>query len=178
LFSIWIQLALLYSIVAFVAYFFLGSFIFGAGFQPTPKREIDLAARLVGLQAGTVVYDLGSGTGSVVFYLAEKYSAKCVGIEVDPLRYGISVLKLRFSGALKDRVSFQRGNLLDCDLSKADVVYAFLSGGTGVMKALESKIQKEMKPGSKIISYVHLFKDWAPEAASGDVRVYRMEKAP
>lgn len=167
-----IELAAMYTVLAFVAYFFLGSFVFGAGFQPTPKKDIERAALLAGLLEGTNIYDLGSGTGTVVFHLAKNYKVNCVGVEVDPLRYGISKLKLRFSGALKERVTFVRGNLLKVNLSDADVVYVFLSGGSGIMNSLKEKIQKEMKPGSKIVSYVHTFKDWKPASTAGDLRVY------
>jgi ribosomal protein L11 methylase PrmA len=170
----WIGLVALYSLLAFVAYFFLGSFAFGAGFQPSPRREIDVGARLAGVGKDTVVYDAGSGIGTVALYIAKEYSARCVGIEVDPLRIAISRFRLRMNPALKDRVEFRRGNLLDADFSKADVVYSFLSGGSGIMDSLRQKIMTEAKPGTRVISYCHPFKGWTPSSSSGEIRVYTL----
>jgi precorrin-6B methylase 2 len=168
-----ILLVLLYGCIALFGYFFLGGFFHGAGFEPTPKKQIDLGAKLADLKDGMVVYDLGSGIGSVLLHLAKNYSIKGIGIEVDPLKHAISNGRLNFNkSALKGEVTFIRGNLMAADLSKADVVYVFLSGGSGIMSSVKKKAETEMKPGSKIISYVHLFKNWKPLAESGDIRVY------
>jgi SAM-dependent methyltransferase len=174
--SILIFVIVLYGIIALIGYFFLGGFIFGAGFEPTSKKEIDRAAGLVGLRDGLKVYDLGSGTGSVVLHLAKNYGIDCVGVEVDPLKFWISEMRLKSSGALKGTVRFVRGNLLNADLSGVDVVYIFLSGGSGIMESLKQKILREMKPGSKVVSYVHLFKDWRPSAVEKEIRVYTVER--
>jgi predicted RNA methylase len=171
-----IALAFTYGVLAFVGYFFLGGFLYGAGFQPTPRRDIDLAGRLVGLKQGMVVYDLGSGIGTVVFYLAKTFNVRCVGIEVDPLKFWISNFRVKSKPALKDKVGFFKGNLLDVDISKADVIYVFLSGGSGIMEKLKKKILSEAKPEAKIVSYAHLFKGWDPIARSGDVRVYTVAR--
>jgi hypothetical protein len=49
--------------------------------------------------------------------------------------------------------SIKRENLLNADLSKADVVYCYLA--PGLMQRIGEKALKEMKPGSKIITVEH-----------------------
>lgn len=162
-------------IAGFFAYFFLSGFIWGAGFEPTRKKDIDTAAKLLGLREGMLVYDLGSGTGDVVIHLAMKYKVKCVGIEIDPLKAWISRLRISRSKELRNLIEIKRGNLLKIDLSKADAIYVFLSGGTQIMKKLEEKLSNEESgTRAKIASYVHSFPGLEAETSSGDIRIYSL----
>ncbi len=156
----------------------MSGFIWGAGFEPTPKKDIDTAAKLLGLKDGMLVYDLGSGTGDVVIHLAKKYKVKCIGIEVDPIKAWISRLRIARSKGLRDSIEIKRANFLETDLSKAEVIYVFLSGGTKIMKKLEEKlsIEKLDNINPKIASYVHTFPDLKEESASGDIRVYSLRE--
>jgi precorrin-6B methylase 2 len=165
---------MLFVLAAFIAYFFLSGFIWGAGFQPTPKKEIELAAQLLGLKAGMVVFDLGSGTGQVVIHLAKKYQVKCVGIEIDPLKVWLSKFRIFLAGDVKTLVEIKQGNFLSQDLSKADAVFVFLSGGTKIMNNLEQKLQRELKEGTKIASYVHAFPNWRPIVSDRSIKIYSL----
>ncbi|MHB1909411.1 MAG: SAM-dependent methyltransferase [Nitrososphaerales archaeon] len=153
----------------------MSGFIWGAGFQPTPKKDIELAAKLLKLQEGMTVYDLGSGTGSVVILLAKKYKVRCVGIEVDPLKSTISRLRIARHKDLKNLIEIQRKNFFKADFTKADCVYLFLSGGTLVMEKLARKLVSELKSGTKIVSYIHVFKGVEPEIEEGHVKIYSIE---
>jgi hypothetical protein len=51
--------------------------------------------------------------------------------------------------------------LFKTDLSKADIVYLFLMPET--IKKLRPKLEQELKPGARVVSYVFPFKDWKPE---------------
>ncbi len=165
----------LFSLAGFVAYFFLSGFIFGAGFQPTPTEAIEKAAQTLRLRGGMVVYDLGSGLGKVLFHLSKKYEVKCVGVEIDPLKFVLSSLIARIK-KLEDKVQFIRGNILDFDLSNADVVFLFLSSETGIMEKIASKALVEMKAGSKLVSYIHEFDKgsgvFLEQSIGGNIHVY------
>jgi SAM-dependent methyltransferase len=119
-----------------------------------------------------LVYDLGSGTGDVVIHLARKYKVKCVGIEIDPLKVLLSKIRISRAKDLRTLIEIERKNFLSVDLSKADAIYLFLSGGTKIMKNLEPKLLRELKEGVKIASYVHSFQKWIPEASVRDIKVY------
>jgi SAM-dependent methyltransferase len=164
----------LFVLAGFFAYFFLSGFIWGAGFEPTRKKEIDTAAKLLRLHEGMLVYDLGSGTGDVVIHIAKKYKVKCVGIEIDPLKSWISRLRISRSKELAGLVDIKRANFLKIDLSKADAIYVFLSGGTRIMRKLEEKLSNEKLESNctRIASYIHAFPDLKEESAAGDIRIY------
>ena len=67
-----------------------------------------------------------------------------------------------------------RANLLDVDLSEADVALAFLT--PRLMTKLKRKAVREMKPGSVVVSYDHRFEGWVPEIedTESNVRLYRV----
>jgi SAM-dependent methyltransferase len=91
--------------------------------------------------------DLGCGLGGGLLFLAKRQEdSQFLGVESSPLLYGLSRLRLRHF-----RNSHIRwGDFWDEDLSRYDVVYAFLSPDP--MPALWRKAKQEMRPGSIFIS--------------------------
>jgi tRNA A58 N-methylase Trm61 len=161
----------LFALAGFVTYIFLSGFIWGAGFQPSSLKEVDQIIPILNLHSDSVVLDLGSGSGAVVIRFAEKCGAICQGFEIDPIKVWWSRVRIAKRG-LSKKIQIRRENLMSADVSKADVVYLFLSNNTKIMKQLETKLAKEMKPSAKIVSYVHRFKDWTPERRSGEMFIY------
>ena len=106
-----------------------------------------------------VVYDLGSGDGRIILEAARTFRARAVGIEADPVRFLFSKLAVFLLGA-KDRVNVVWGNFFHIDLREATIVTVFLSQGTN--RRLRSKLMSELKPGTRVVSYVWTFEDWIP----------------
>ncbi len=173
-FSLLISITL-FGLAGVIGYVFLSGFAWGAGFQPTPRREIESVNALLNLDAKSLVLDLGSGTGSVLIRFAEKSGAKCVGFEIDPLKVWWSRLRIRMK-RLSEKIEINRENLLSADVSKADVVYVFLSSETKIMTQLGTKLLREMKPGGKIVSFIHRFEGWEPEFNVGKMHVYSISE--
>ena len=100
-----------------------------------------------GCQAVEVI--IGSGTGTVLAQLATRVSAavELHGIELAPLPHAIARVRARMS---RNRFAVKRQDFWQCDLSRYDVVYAFLSPVP--MPALWRKVRAEMRPGSLFIS--------------------------
>jgi len=93
--------------------------------------------------------DLGSGTGSTLFYLAlHRPDTVFHGIESAPGTYALSRLRLALSGLSNLKLAY--GDIWSADLGDYDVVYAFLSPAP--MTKLFDKVIKEMKPGGLFIS--------------------------
>ncbi|MGF1644557.1 MAG: class I SAM-dependent methyltransferase [Thiotrichales bacterium] len=94
------------------------------------------------------VLDLGSGIGSLVCQLSHHApGGRYHGIENAPLPYLISKLRsLRSRGAI--RITW--GNFWNYTLEPYDCVYAFLSPVP--MADLWRKVQREMRPGTLLIS--------------------------
>ena len=175
-----IQSILLFSLAAFIGYFFLSGFIWGAGYYPTSKKELDSVIRLLGLDKDSIFYDLGSGYGRMVLGVAERTGSKCVGVEIDPLKCWWTRQMISRKN-LAGRVSILQANFLSVDLRNADAIFVFLSGETKIMEKVQEKLFQELKQGTKVVSYVHRFKSWKPEHTEGKLSVYSvppLEESP
>jgi ribosomal protein L11 methylase PrmA len=158
------------AIALFFAYVLLGGFLSGAGYQPTPMKTLEKMMEFSDLDEKKKVFDLGSGFGRIVIEVAQRYHATCVGVEVDPLKVWWSRRSIRRKG-LEGYAKIVRSNLMDVDISSADVVYVFL--WEGIMQRLKVKALAQMKPGSAVVSYYHKFDGWKPEKEESQMRVYR-----
>ena len=112
-----------------------------------------------------VVYDLGSGDGRILVEAARTYHARAVGVEADPLRVLISRFAIALNH-LQGRATVVWGNFFHADLSEATIVTLFLSQGTN--RKLKSKLEAELRPGTRIVSYVWTFDDWKPVSQDED----------
>jgi ribosomal protein L11 methylase PrmA len=164
-------LLLALALAVFLGYFFLLSFVWGAGFEPTPRRSVEKMLELLSPRPGETLYDLGSGIGTIVLLAAERYEIRCVGIELDPLRYLISLYRRwRRRGRLKGSVEFIRRNFYHVKLSEADMVTLFLTRSTHAK--LEPKLQAELRPGARVATYYHPMPGWKERAYSPEHDVY------
>ena len=119
-----------------------------------------------------IVYDLGCGDGRTIVTAARRYSARAVGIEIDPLRYLwcqglITVLGLR------GRVEIVFGDFFAQDLNDADVVTCYLLPNTN--KKLERKLKRELKPGARVVSNQFTFPGLELVRQDGEARLYRCD---
>jgi SAM-dependent methyltransferase len=165
---------LLFFLAALIGYFFLSSFIWGAGYYPTSKREIDSVARLLELNQTSRFYDLGSGYGRMIFTMAEKFGAHSIGVEADPLKCWWTRRGIRRKG-LEGKVELIQANFLNIDLSKADSIFLFLTSEGSIMDKLFYKISRECKPGTAVVSFEHRFKEWSPLKQEGHLFLYRLQ---
>lgn len=104
--------------------------------------------KLAGITKKDRVYELGSGDGEFVLLCAKETGATCIGIEIDPLRHIIAVIRNKLSGG---KVTFKKKSFYDENLSSATVVYVYLI--PRVLQKLLPKLKKELKKGTKIVSY-------------------------
>jgi len=135
---------LLFLILLFLILIFFGAF-WRAPWIPTKKEDYDRIAKLANLGPKMFFYDLGSGTGDMLFYLSKKYNINCAGIEVSPLLYFYSKIRSLFY----KKVKIYYGNFFQHDLSRADVVYVFLH--PKLYDRLKKRINSGLKNDSKII---------------------------
>jgi len=135
---------LLFLILLFLILIFFGAF-WKAPWIPTKKEDYDRIAKLANLGSKMFFYDLGSGTGDMLFYLSKKYNINCVGIEISPLLYFYSKIRSLFY----EKVDIHYGNFFLHNLSRADVVYVFLH--YKLYDKLKKKINSELKNNSEII---------------------------
>jgi SAM-dependent methyltransferase len=128
-------------------------------FVPTRESVADEMLKLGGITAADLVYDLGSGDGRIVLLAAQKYGARGVGIEIDAKLVQIARTVAR-EGEAEGRVTFVHGDLFEADISPATLVTLYLS--PGVNARLEPKLQKELRPGTRIVSHQFPIGSWPP----------------
>jgi cyclopropane fatty-acyl-phospholipid synthase-like methyltransferase len=130
-------------------------------YVPTPQEVVDAMLELAGVTANDVVYDLGCGDGRIPVTAAKKYGAHAVGIDIDPQRIREATANVAAAG-VGDKVTILTGDLFETDISKATVVTLYLL--PSLNKKLMPKLQKELKPGTRIVSHAFdMGQEWPPE---------------
>ena len=140
--------------------------ILGAEFYPTTRRKMEKMLEFATLKKTDVVYDLGCGDGRLVIAAARR-CRKAIGIEIDPIRYFISNLKIKFLGLKSAKIVI--GNLFNHNLKDADVVFLFLNQKSN--NKLQEKLSK-LKKGTRIVSHYWIFKGWKPVKKDEKLRIY------
>ncbi len=160
--------------VLFAAYFFFASFVLGAGYQPTPPAVARRMVELAEVGRNDHVVDLGAGTGALVF-LSARRGAEVTGVEAEPLRYLILRAR-RASSPFRAQIRLTRMNLFSYDLRGATVVLLFL--WPGAMQRLQPKLERELVPGARVVSYWHPVPGWIPDVEDPKHRIYYYVRKP
>ena len=156
------------SLVA-AAYFMFASFLFGAGYQPAPRAVVTRMLDDAQVAPTDRLFDLGAGTGAIVFRAARERGARVVAVEIDPFRVGILRLRRRFGGPT-ERVEIHWGDMFRLDFREADVVAVFL--WPGAMLRLRPVFESQLRPGARVVSHWHPVPGWKPESYDETTRVY------
>ncbi|KKQ96264.1 MAG: hypothetical protein UT20_C0014G0010 [Candidatus Levybacteria bacterium GW2011_GWA1_39_11] len=117
-------------------------------------RQIRESLKLAKVTKDDVVYDLGSGDSRVPIIAAREFGARGVGIEIDYIRHLTAWLKVRIDKT-SDRMTLKRENFFNSNISDATVVFVYLV--PRVLEKLKPKLFKELKKGTRIISYKYKF---------------------
>jgi len=116
---------------------------------PSGRAAWELVAAQLPQDRPLAVIDIGSGLGGLVLELARRRpDVRATGIELAPLPWLASWLRARLTGS---RAVFLRGDYESLDFADYDAVFAYLS--PAAMTALWRKAQREMRPGSVLMSY-------------------------
>lgn len=128
-------------------------------YEPTPDNVVTAMLDLAQVSGKDVVYDLGCGDGRIVIAAAKLRGARGICVDIDPQR--IRESKANAARArVAERIVFLNQDLFETDLTEATVVTLFLS--PEVNRKLRPKLARELKPGTRVISYVHDMGDWMP----------------
>ncbi|HUD44172.1 MAG TPA: 50S ribosomal protein L11 methyltransferase [Patescibacteria group bacterium] len=116
----------------------------------TNKKAARILCKMAKITNKDVVYDLGSGTGTVLMIAAQEFGATGVGVEIDPLRVYTSYFLIKFAG-LEEKIKIYKQSFFKKDITEATVIFFYLIPKT--IKLLQEKFLRELKPGTRIISY-------------------------
>jgi SAM-dependent methyltransferase len=129
-------------------------------FVPTPLEVVKRMLKLAKVERDDVVYDLGSGDGRIVIMAAQKFGAQAVGVELDDELFKKSsdrIAQLR----LEKRARILHENMFETDLHHATVVTLYLL--TSVNEQLRPRLEKQLRPGARVVSHDFLVQGWEPE---------------
>lgn len=131
-------------------------------YVPTPPEIVEAMMKLAKVGKDDVVYDLGCGDGRIVITAVKRFNARRgVGIDLDPNRIEEAKENAKKAGVDKN-VAFRQDDVLKIqDLSDATVVMLYLSDDLNAM--LRPALQKQLKPGARIVSHRFLMGEWKPD---------------
>jgi len=130
-----------------------------APYVPSPQAVVERMLEAANLKPGETVYDLGCGDGRILITAAEKFRAKGKGVELSAKLVAEAQERVRQRG-LQNWIRIQQGDLLEADLSGADVVTVYLL--TSSNARLQPKFEHSLKPGARVVSHEFAFRGWTP----------------
>lgn len=137
----------------------------------TPYPVVRAMLQLARVKKSDTVYDLGCGDGRILIEAAKRYGARGVGIDINPDRIREAQEGARREG-VSELLSFRIGDLYDVDLQDATLVTLYLLPEVNLK--LRPKLQKQLRPGARIVSHTFDMGDWKPNQAqsSGGETIY------
>lgn len=118
----------------------------------TNKKRARLICKFASVNEDDVIFDLGSGDGTLLFTAVREFGARAVGVEIDPFRTIISRFNILIWG-LSKKVKIERKNFFQADVKDASIVFMYLIPKT--LEKLKPKLLKELKPGTRIVTFVY-----------------------
>ena len=129
-------------------------------YDPTPHNVVAQMLHLAQVRSGDVVYDLGCGDGRIVIAAVKEKGAPGVCVDIDPERIREARANAAAAGVL-DRIRFLEQDLFAPGIGEAAVVVLFL--WPEVNLNLRPKLWRELRRGTRVVSYVHHMGDWEPQ---------------
>ena len=148
---------------------------YGLPSKPTRPDRIRAALKLVKLQPDEVLYDLGAGDGRVLMIAAKEFESKAIGLEIGPVQCLLIWLRI-VVGGLSKRVQIKLANFYKSDLSDADVVFIYATSQE--LLKLAPHLEKQMKPGSRLVSISADFPAWEPSAFDEHELIFAYDMPP
>lgn len=146
----------------------------GAPWHPLLPGTVHRILKFAEIRPGETICDLGCGEGRVLITAAKKFSAKGIGVEIDPVKVGLAWLLAKWNG-VDNQVSVICGNIFDFDPKDADVVYLYLTHQA--MDKLFPELLKKLKPTARIVSHRFCVRGMIPEKVSADKTLFLYQLA-
>lgn len=133
--------------------------MFVAPFVASPLPVIRHMLALVDLKPGETFFDLGSGDGRTVIMAAQEFGARAVGVELreDLAKKALATI---YELGIQDRVTIVQNDMFKVTLSPANVVFLYLT--TSANDKVKPKLEKELRPGTRVVSHDYEILGWKP----------------
>lgn len=128
-------------------------------FIPTPARTVEAMIDAAELRGRETVCDLGAGDGRFLLAVKKRFpEATAYGCELVWAVWLLGTLRIALAGT---PVRLMRGSVYHADVSHADVVFLYLF--PSMMQRLGEKFDRELRPGTRVISHAFRFPGREPE---------------
>ena len=127
-------------------------------FVPTSHRTAQTMLNLAALRPGETLYDLGAGDARLLIYAKRQIpTIRAIGYEIVPAVWLLGKIRILLS---RQDVQLRFCNALKADLRDADCIVLYLI--TDVMPKFAAKFQRELKPGTRVISHAFPLPGYTP----------------
>jgi len=160
--SEFILLIFLIIILVLFVLWTIGNFKNKAPFVTSSKAVLKDIEKALEIKDNSLVYDLGCGDGRILFHLSDLYpKAKYIGIENGAFPFLLSKIGAYYNKKkTNNQVEVLRKNFFREDLSNATHIFTYLY--PNVMDDLLPKFDKELKPGTRLVSLSFQFTNKRP----------------
>ena len=125
----------------------------GVPYVPTSRSIARAMIDLARLRGTERVFDLGAGDGRILIEAKRAHPGiTATGYELAPTVYLLGKLMILLS---RQTVAFHRRDARTVDLRDAEALFLYLT--PGVLAQLEDKFDRELKPGTVVISHAFRF---------------------
>lgn len=153
---------IIFAILSFFLFTMALGCISSAPWVPSRKGLRDMLVRSLDLRPGAVVYDLGCGSGDVLFSVARAFpETKLIGYEIGFFPFLIAFLRKHVGGKKYKNVHIYFRDFFGQHFSDADVIFLFLMK-KAYPKVLK-KLQKEVRDDTIIAVEAWPFPSVTPE---------------
>lgn len=135
----------------------------------TTRYRVEAMIELAQIQSGSKAADLGSGDGRIVIALAQA-GAIATGYELDEKLVELSRENIH-NAILATPPTILQKDFWDEDLGKYDIITVYPM--PDIMQAMEKKLQKELRPGARVLLNYYPFPNWEKAAEKDHIFLYR-----
>lgn len=129
-----------------------------APWVPTRARERDYLVAKISRKPTDTIVDLGSGTGTLLFALAQAgHPGPLIGYEISVLPFLIALGRKYLGGAKYRNIQFKYQSLWRANIQEADIILCFLL--PGIYEKLASFL-KQARPKTVIVVAGWPLPDW------------------
>ncbi len=133
-----------------------------APYVNSPQPVVLKMLQMAHLRPGETLYDLGCGDGRILIMAAEQFRVKAIGVELAPREVKKANEEVK-KHHLQASVRVIQGNMLQQDLSPADVITLYLT--TTANESLRPNLERYLKNNARVVSYDYPIPGWRPVAA-------------
>ena len=138
--------------------------------MPTSSKAKQCLLSAVPANFNGIIYELGSGWGTLAFPLAERFpQSQVIAYESAPVPYFFS--KIRHLLAPLPNLQIQRQDFFQVPLANAGLIVCYLY--PGAMHRLKRKFEQELNPNTLVVSNTFGIPGWQPHKVFEVADIYR-----